>query len=148
MNVPTIYEMAFLPFLFAQGDDEPTAANAGGGAAEAPAGGEGSFMQSLWFPILIVCGVYLLLMMIPRNDQKKRKEQLDRLKKNDKVITAGGIFGTVASIKQDDPFLMLRVDESTNARMKILKTSISTVISNEEKNTESESSQAESPKKL
>ena len=82
MNVPTIYEMAFLPFLFAQGDEEPTAANAGGGAAEAPAGGEGSFMQSLWFPILIVCGVYLLLMMIPRNEPENLHASVGELRGN------------------------------------------------------------------
>ena len=105
----------------------------GGGAEEGAAGGEGGLFGSLWFPMLVICVVWIFIMMIPRNDQKKHKEMLDSLKKNDRVITAGGIFGTIITVRQEDPFVMLRVDESTNARLKVLKTSISRVITGEEK---------------
>ena len=128
MNLPTIYELAALPLLFAQEGDEK-----GIGEGEEAAAGGGNFIDSLWLPMTIGCVVYLFIMMIPRGDQKKQREMLDTLKKNDRVITAGGIFGTVMTVRKEDPFVMLRVDESTNTRLKVLKTSISRVITGDEK---------------
>lgn len=127
MNLPTIYDLAVLPMLFAQ-----EAEDVGGGGEEAAEGGN-SIFGSLWFPMLIICVVWLFVMMIPRGDQKKHREMLDNLKKNDRVLTAGGIYGTVVTSRKDDPFVTLRVDESTNTRLKVLKTSISRVITGDDK---------------
>ena len=140
MNFPTIYELVSLPLLFAQEVEET--------GVETEEAAEGSFFDSLWFPIMIVCGIYIIIMMVPRKDQKKQRDMLDTLKKNDRVITAGGIFGTVMSARKEDPFVMLRVDESTNTRMKVLKTSISRVITGDEKNSEKKSTEAESNTEL
>ena len=129
MNLPTIYDLAALPLLIAQEAEDVGP----GGGEEGGDGGGGGLFSNLWFPMLIICVVWIFVMMIPRNDQKKHREMLDNLKKNDKVITAGGIFGTVISSRKEDPFVMLRVDESTNTRLKVLKTSISRVITGDEK---------------
>ena len=128
MNFPTIYELVALPMLFAQEVED-----VGGGGGEEGAANNGGLFGSLWFPMLIICAVWIFVMMIPKNDQKKHKEMLDSLKKNDRVITAGGIFGTIVTARQEDPFVMLRVDETTNTRLKVLKTSISRVITGDEK---------------
>ncbi len=45
------------------------------------------------------------------------------LKKNDEVLTSGGIIGTVANIK-DDNEVVLKLDESSNVRIRILRSSI------------------------
>ena len=127
MNLPTIYDLAALPLLFAQ-----EAEDVGGGGADEGANGGGLF-SNLWFPMMMICVVWIFVMMIPRNDQKKHREMLDNLKKNDRVITAGGIFGTVMTARKEDPFVTLRVDESTNTRLKVLKTSISRVVTGDEK---------------
>ncbi|MEC9094422.1 MAG: preprotein translocase subunit YajC [Planctomycetota bacterium] len=127
MNLPTIYELAALPLLFAQEKAENL------GAEENAAGGDGQVFDGLWLPIGIMCVVYLFIMMIPRSGDKKAREMLDKLKKHDRVITAGGIFGTVTTVRKEDPFVMLRVDDSGNTRLKVLKTSISRVITGDEK---------------
>ncbi|MEE2641801.1 MAG: preprotein translocase subunit YajC [Planctomycetota bacterium] len=126
MNFPTIFELAALPLLFGQ-ETEDT----GGGGEDVAA--DGGFLGGMWPLMAIMCVVYLIIMMIPRGDQKKQKAMLDNLKKNDRVITAGGIFGTIVTVRQEDPFVTLRVDDSTNTRMKLLKTSISRVVTADEK---------------
>lgn len=143
MNFPTIYELIAIPILFAQEAEET------GGDTTEPTSDGGLFGGGFWFPMLIIAVVYVLIMMImPRNDKKKNQEMLSNLKKNDRVITAGGIFGTVMTARKEDPFVTLRVDESTNTRIKVLKTSISRVITGDEKSSEKNATEEEGGKEL
>jgi preprotein translocase subunit YajC len=60
--------------------------------------------------------------------QKKHQEMISSIKTNDKVITIGGIYGTIEKIK--DNSIILEVAE--NVRMEFLKTAISQVINQAE----------------
>ena len=98
----------------------------GGGAAGG--GGMDQFFTSMAIPL----GVTLLLMylLLMRPEQKKRKEmekQLAAIKKNDHVITIGGIFGTVVNASPGSRMVTLRVDDSTGTKIKVLRSHISTV---------------------
>lgn len=57
---------------------------------------------------------------------------LDNLKKNDEVVTAGGIKGIVVNIRDGGEFITIRIDENTNTKMKILKKSVIRVLSEDE----------------
>ena len=66
--------------------------------------------------------------MILRPQQKRQKERqklLDALKKGDKVITAGGMYGTIAGI--DEKTVLVQVAD--NVKMKFERSSITSVIS-------------------
>jgi len=95
-----------------------------GGAAGG--GGFDSIFGSMAIPLAITfLLVYLLLM---RPEQKKRKEmerQLAGIKKNDHVVTIGGIFGTVVAATADSKFVTIRVDDSTGTKLKVLRSAIS-----------------------
>ena len=97
----------------------------GGGAA---GGGVDSFFTSMAIPL----GVTLLLMylLLMRPEQKKRKEmekQLAAIKKNDHVITIGGLYGTVVNAAPGSRMVTIRVDDSTGTKIKILLSAISQV---------------------
>jgi preprotein translocase subunit YajC len=69
----------------------------------------------------------LMLVMFFRATSKQRKEQqnaLSALKKNDKVVTSGGILGVVVAIKENEDEVTLKVDDSSNTRIRVLKSSI------------------------
>ena len=112
----------------------------GGGAAEAatPAAAEKppGFLDSMGFmlPAMIAVTVLYLIMMGKPKDQAKNKaaEMREKLKKNDRVVTAGGILGTVVNIRSDNDYVTLRVDDSTNARMQVLASSIARVLSDDD----------------
>ena len=81
---------------------------------QAPAGGaaEGSslIMQFL-VPLGLVFGIFYFLVIRPANKkQKALREMLGALKNGDKVITTGGIYGTVAGLT--DSMIQLRVANS------------------------------------
>jgi preprotein translocase subunit YajC len=82
-------------------------------------------------PPMILIGVFYIFMVARPQaaEQRKRKEVLDGLKKNDKVVTAGGIIGTVAQVSNDGQEVTLKVDDST--RIKFRRSSISSVLTDE-----------------
>ena len=88
-------------------------------AAPAQQGG----VASMWIMLILIFVIMWLFMIRPQRKQQKELEKFrSELKKGDKVITAGGIYGTVAEI-QDTNILMkidgdvkIRVDKSSIMR--------------------------------
>jgi preprotein translocase subunit YajC len=66
--------------------------------------------------------VFLIVLPARRKERQQRELLFNTLKKNDEVLTSGGIIGTVANIKDDE--VTLKVDESSNVRIRILRNSI------------------------
>lgn len=75
-----------------------------------PAAGGGWTTTAIWF-VLMIAVFYFVLIRPQQKRTKQRKTLLSSLKKNDKVVTIGGIFGTIVEIT--DEKVTLRVNEST-----------------------------------
>jgi preprotein translocase subunit YajC len=64
----------------------------------------------------LIFGVFYFLVIMPAKKQQKKKEaMIGALKKGDKVVTSGGIFGTVAAV--EDNTLLLKIAENTKIRI-------------------------------
>ena len=61
--------------------------------------------------------IYFLIWRPQQQQESKRRTMIDALKKNDKVVTAGGIFGTVVSIDPTQDKMVLRIDDDKGVRM-------------------------------
>jgi preprotein translocase subunit YajC len=73
-------------------------------------------------PIVLVFFVMYFLLIRPQTKQQKAQAKMQAaLKKNDEVVTMGGIHGTVVNVKED--VVTLRVDDNT--RIDVDKTAIS-----------------------
>ncbi len=75
--------------------------------------------------ILMFAAMYFLLIAPQRKKQKEHELMLTKLAPGDEVVTAGGIFGTITSVK-DDRFV-IRIGEN-NAKVEVGKGFISTVV--------------------
>lgn len=82
-----------------------------------------------WLPIILL--FFLLIIWPQKREQAKRDQMLKAMKKNDRVVTIGGIIGTVANISADGKEITLKVDDNT--RIKFLRSSISQVLGEEAK---------------
>ena len=80
--------------------------------------------------ILIIVVFWFLIMGGQRREKKKRAQMLQQLKKNDKVVTIGGIMGTVVEIRDNE--VVLKVDESSNTRMRFSRNAIQGVVGQED----------------
>ena len=88
--------------------------------AQGAAPAQGS-QASFWIMIILVFAVMWLFMIRPQRKQQKELEEFrNGLKKGDKIITAGGIYGTVDEIKEK--YVIVKVDGET--RLRIDKNSI------------------------
>lgn len=115
------------------GADAPAAAGAEAAEKTAEPGFFGSLLTFLPM-MLAVLVIYFLFMQKPvQKENARTKELLENLKKNDRIVTAGGILGTVVNAKGDSDHLTIRVDENTNTKMQILKQSIIRVLKDDEK---------------
>lgn len=89
------------------------------------------FMFEMLLPIGLVF-LFLMVVVWPaqRQEKKAREALLTNLKKNDKVITTSGIYGTVVSVAEKEDEVTVKVDD--NVRLKMLKSSIARNLTNEE----------------
>ena len=69
---------------------------------------------TMWPILLMVVIFYFLLYRPQKKQQKKRKEMLESVKKGAKVITVGGMYGTIVSM--DEKSIVLRVAEKTEIK--------------------------------
>ena len=61
-------------------------------------------------------------------DRKKAQEFLSSLKKNDQVILQGGILATIMNVQKEQDIITVRIDESTNTKMRVLRSSVVKVV--------------------
>jgi len=74
-----------------------------------------------FFLLLIIIGIFYLIVFLPaRRRQKKLQEMIDNLKAGDKIITSGGIYGTIVGFKDDR--IQLRVAE--NVKIELSRSSV------------------------
>jgi preprotein translocase subunit YajC len=78
--------------------------------ASAPAGG-GNVLFTYGPLILMFVVLYFLLIRPQQKKQKVRNQMLNALKKGDKVVTIGGLHGTIMEITDD--VVVLRVNDAT-----------------------------------
>jgi preprotein translocase subunit YajC len=84
----------------------------------------------IWFGAIMV----IMWVLMIRPQQKRQKElaaRISAIKTGDRVVTTGGVHGTVSNVK-DGPTLVLKVDD--NCRMTVDKTSIATVLAKDADN--------------
>ena len=114
--------------------DAPAAVEGAEAAPGATGGGQPSspFGGSNFFFILI--GMMVLLLVIstigPRRERKKRDALIAAIKKHDRVQTIGGVIGSIVEVKPD--FVVLKVDESSNTRIRFAKSAIQQVLESSE----------------
>lgn len=98
--------MSFIPFLQANS-----------------ASTSGSLIGSLLPFLLIIVIFYFFLIRPQKKKQNETQKMLNALKKGDKVITIGGIHGTVSSVKENT--VIVKVDE--NCKLEFNRSAIASV---------------------
>lgn len=100
--------------------------------------GPNGIWQLLVYALPMIAVVYFLMIMPQQQQEKKRRAMIEGLKKNDKVLTAAGIYGTVMSVDAKNDRIVLRVDDERGVKLAVTTASVGRVIeSSSEKSTES-----------
>ncbi|MDR2965164.1 MAG: preprotein translocase subunit YajC [Treponema sp.] len=92
-----------------------------------PQGAEGAPSNPLFslLTFAVIIGIFYFLIIRPQNKKRKETEKmLSALKKGDKIVTIGGLYGTIQSIKETT--VILKIDD--NVKVEFLRSAISSVI--------------------
>jgi preprotein translocase subunit YajC len=97
-------------------------------------GGDSSFLVAMFPFIIIFILFYFLLIRPQRREQARRQEMLGGVKKNDRVVTAGGIYGVVTNVHREADEVTIKVDEATNTKLRVTLSSIGRILGDEPSN--------------
>jgi preprotein translocase subunit YajC len=89
---------------------------------------EGGLFTTLIMFALIIGIFYFLILRPQQKKQKERQRMLEAVRKGDKVITAGGLHGTVAGL--DEKTVLIQVAD--NVKMKFDKSAVATILQESE----------------
>jgi preprotein translocase subunit YajC len=87
----------------------------------------GSGLLGAFLPMILIFGIFYFLLIRPQQKRQRQQQQerdimLKALKAGDKVITTGGIYGTIVSVKEKDDTVQLRIAQSVS--IEVLRSSI------------------------
>jgi preprotein translocase subunit YajC len=80
-------------------------------------------------PFVLIFAVFYFIVIMPAKKQQKKKDaMISGLKKGDRVVTTGGIYGSVAAV--EDQSLLLKVAE--NVKIRVAKSAIAGMVAGED----------------
>ena len=84
-------------------------------------------------PALLAVGVlfYFMIIRTERKKQQSHRTALESLKKNDRVVTIGGIYGVVTNVQRETDEVTIKVDEATNTKLRMTLGSIARILSDD-----------------
>lgn len=110
--MPTIFAPLLL-FLQAEEGGEPVAPSTG---------------PNFLFPLLLVFAIFWFVLILPeRKQRKKRQAMLDSMQKGERVLTTGGIYGTVVQVQDD----VVTVQIAEGVRVRFARAAVQNVLREE-----------------
>jgi len=82
-------------------------------------------MQFLPLLIIMFAIMYFLIIRPQKTKEKKRLEMISNVRKQDKIVTVGGLHGIVVTVKESE--VIVRVDDTKDVKLRIDKSAITSV---------------------
>lgn len=85
-------------------------------------------------PFIAIIGmVFYFMVLRPENQKRAAQDRVrNELKKNDRIVTIGGIHGTVVNAPADGDEVTIKLDENSPTRMRITRAAVQTVVTNKD----------------
>ncbi len=81
----------------------------------------------LFMLVMIFIFIYFVLIRPEKRRADEKAQLLSALSKNDRVITTGGMYGTIVNLKDDE--VTIRVDDQAKVKIRFLRSAIASVVS-------------------
>jgi preprotein translocase subunit YajC len=85
----------------------------------APQGDASSMVSSFALPVLMIVVFYFLLIRPQQKREKEKQKQLKAMEKGDRVLTAGGIYGTVVGVKPEENLAIVKIADDVKVEVAI-----------------------------
>ena len=102
-------------------------------AADARPGWNSLLQNPLVLVFILMIFMLLFSFRSKQKQEKQRQALLKAVKRGDRVQTIGGILGTVVEVRDQDDEIVVKVDESSNAKIRFIRAAIARVVEAESK---------------
>lgn len=82
-------------------------------------------MQFLPLMVIMFAVMYFLIIRPQKQKEKKRQEMISNVRKQDRIVTAGGVHGICVSVKENE--VVVRVDDAKDVKIKVDKSALTSV---------------------
>ncbi len=82
-------------------------------------------MQFLPLMVIMFAVMYFLIIRPQKQKEKKRLEMISNVRKQDRIVTAGGVHGVVVSVKENE--VIVRIDDTKDVKIKVDKSALTSV---------------------
>ena len=96
--------------------------------AQGEGGQPDMIIQILTMVVPIGILFWFLIIRPQRREAAKRQQMISAIKKNDRVVTIGGIHGVVTNVLPEKGKVIIRVDETTNTKLEMAQSAIARVV--------------------
>jgi preprotein translocase subunit YajC len=112
--------------------------------AQAAAGGsDASSMMVQLAPLALIFVVFYFFLIRPQQQKaKQQRAMLDAVRRGDRIVTAGGLIGTIAKVVSNEEVL---VDLADNVRVRVVRSTISQVLAKTEPAKEAKAKDGDTP---
>jgi preprotein translocase subunit YajC len=94
------------------------------------AGGGGGFDLMTFAPLVAIFVVFYFMLIRPQQKKaKQHKEMLGQMKRGDRIVTGGGIIGTIAKVVNDSE---VQVEIAEGVRVRVLRTTVTDILAKTE----------------
>lgn len=81
-------------------------------------GGEGGGALGFFFPIILIFAIMYFLIFRPQaKRQKQHREMQKSLQKGDRILTVGGIYGTILNVKEKENTIVVKIADGVKVEM-------------------------------
>jgi len=99
-----------------------------------PAPGFADLLASPMFPLILgIIVLYFFMYRSKRNQDRQMREQLNSMKRGDRVVTAGGVLGKIVEV--EDSRILIKVDEGSNTKIWFTREAIRRVLTDDKAET-------------
>jgi len=91
--------------------------------------------NTIWIGLILMLVVFYGVMLSgSRKEKRKRQDMLNSIGKNDRILTIGGIIGSVVSVNGNE--VTVKVDESANVKITFTRSAIQKILTEDDKLTD------------
>jgi preprotein translocase subunit YajC len=97
-------------------------------AQEAPEADVPFFANPLFLMVIIFALMWFMFIRPQRKQEQTRRAMIASIKKNDRILMNGGLYGIVTNVKDAEDEITIRIDDKGDVKVRVSRNMIATVV--------------------
>jgi len=86
------------------------------------------FANPLFLMVIIFALMWFMFIRPQRKQEQTRRGMIASIKKNDRILMNGGLYGVVMNVKDQDDEITIRIDEKSDVKVRVSRSMIASVV--------------------